>query len=417
MTVVGRNTDMRADHSSVPLEKIDVSSPALYHDDTWGPLFKRLRTEDPVHYCAESAYGPYWSLTKFDDISRAELDHATFSSSAALGGIQIEDFRGGKDVVNFIRMDPPQHTAQRKLISPIVAPANLTNFEPLIRTRTQRVLDGLPRNEPFDWADRVSVELTSLMLATLFDIPIEDRRKLTFWSDVGLSVVGQPDSLVNSEEERKAEVSKMAAYFRAIWDKRIQVSPKFDLISMLAHGEATKDMDLATFTGNIGLLIIGGNDTTRNSMSASLLALSENPGEAEKLRANHQLVQSFVSEVIRYHTPVLHMRRTVRADVEIRGRTIPAGSKVVLWYISGNRDEEKIPDADKFIIDREKVRQHLSFGAGIHRCVGDRLAELQLRILWEEILKRDLKFEVLGEPERLYSNFIRGIRKLPVRMH
>lgn len=416
MTAVARNAYIRADDPSIPLEEIDVSIPALYHDDKWGPLFKRLRTEDPVHYCAESAYGPYWSLTKFDDISRAELDHATFSSSAALGGIQIEDFRGGKDVVNFIRMDPPQHTAQRKLISPIVAPANLTNFEPLIRTRTQQVLDGLPRNEPFDWADRVSVELTSLMLATLFDIPIDDRRKLTFWSDVGLSVVGQPDSLVNSEEERKAEVSKMAAYFRAIWDKRIQEPPKFDLISMLAHGEATKDMDLATFTGNIGLLIIGGNDTTRNSMSASLLALSENPGEAEKLRANHQLVPSFVSEVVRYHTPVLHMRRTVRADVEIRGRTIPAGSKVVLWYISGNRDEEKIPDADKFIIDREKVRQHLSFGTGIHRCVGDRLAELQLRILWEEILKRDLKFEVLGEPERLYSNFIRGIRKLPARV-
>ncbi|RXH06673.1 cytochrome P450 [Bradyrhizobium vignae] len=417
MAAIARNVLRWSDAASIPLNQIDVSSPALYHDDAWRPFFARLRAQDPVHYCSDSPYGAYWSLTKFDDISHAELDHGTFSSSAALGGIQIEDFLGGRNVVNFIRMDPPEHTAQRKLISPIVAPANLINLEPLIRSRTENVLDGLPRNEPFDWADRISTELTSMMLATLFDVPLEDRRKLTYWSDVRLSVVGAPDSLINSEEERMAEMAEMAAYFRAIWDRRIHEPPKFDLISMLAHGEATRNMDLGTFVGNLVLLIIAGNDTTRNSMSASLLALAENPDEATKLRSNPQLVQNFVSEVIRYHTPVLHMRRTVRADIELRGRMIPAGSKVVLWYISGNRDEEKIPDADKFIIDRAKVRQHLSFGAGIHRCVGDRLAELQIRILWEEILKRDLKFEVLGEPDRLYSNFIRGIRRMPVRIH
>lgn len=402
---------------AVSLNEIDVSHPQLYHDDAWQPLFKRLRAEDPVHYCADSPYGPYWSLTKYDDITKAELDHATFSSRSELGGIQIEDFRGGRDLVNFIRMDPPRHTAQRKIVSPIVAPSNLTNFEPLIRERTEKVLDGLPRHETFDWVDRVSTELTGMMLATLFGIPVEDRRRLTFWSDVAISNLNAPGAVVKSEEERAEQLAKMVTYFKKFWDERIQSPPNFDLISMLAHGEATRNMDPATFAGNVSLLIVAGNDTTRNSMTAGVMALHENPQEADKLRDNPALVPSLVSEIIRYHTPVIHMRRTALADVEVRGKTIAKGSKVVFWYVSANRDEDKIANADRFIIDREKVRQHLAFGAGIHRCVGDRLAELQLRILWEEVLKRKLTIEVVGKPERLYSNFIRGIRSLPVRIH
>ena len=406
-----------SDVGSLSLEAIDVSSPQLYQDDVWQPLFARLRVEDPVHYCADSAYGPYWSLTKYNDIANAELDPATFSSSSELGGTRIEDWgHGGPEIVNFLRMDPPEHTAHRKAVAPIVAPTNLANFEPLIRERTARVLDDLPRSETFDWADRVSVELTGMMLATLFDIPMEDRRRLIRWSDISVANIHAPEALIKSEEERRAELAQMTGYFRTFWDERIKAAPKFDLISMLAHGAGTRDMDTAAFSGNIGLLIVGGNDTTRNSMSASVLALSENPEEAEKLRNNPGLVPSFVSEVIRYHTPVIHMRRTTRVDVEVRGKKIPKGSKVVFWYVSGNRDEEKIANADRFIIDRDKVRQHLAFGAGIHRCVGDRLAELQMRILWEEILKRRLTIEVMGQSKRLYSNFIRGIRSLPVRI-
>jgi cytochrome P450 len=398
------------------LTSIDVSDPRLYQEDSWRPLFSTLRRDDPVHYCEASQFGPYWSVTRYDDIFAVELDHENYSSSSELGGIQIADQAKGRELANFIRMDPPGHTAQRRTVAPIVAPSNLANFEPLIRNRTIEVLDALPRNETFDWVERVSVELTNMMLATLFDFPWADRQKLTWWSDVAIANVNSPDAVVHSEEERFAELTKMGEYFRRLWDARAGAPPAFDLISMLAHAEATRNMPPREFIGTLALLIVGGNDTTRNSMSGGLMALAENPQQYELLRSKPALMANLVSEIIRYQTPVLHMRRTARNDVELAGRRIAKGDKVVMWYISGNRDEEKIERADEFIIDRVKPRQHLAFGAGIHRCVGDRLAEQQLRILWEEILRRDFRFEIIGAPKRLYSNFIRGIRSLPVRI-
>ncbi|MDR3483858.1 MAG: cytochrome P450 [Bradyrhizobium sp.] len=395
---------------------IDVSDPRLYQDDTWRPLFALLRRDDPVHYCRASPFGPYWSITRYDDIFAVELDHENFSSSSELGGIQVADQPKGQERASFIRMDPPGHTAQRRTVAPIVAPSNLANLEPLIRKRTADVLDALPQNETFDWVQRVSVELTNMMLATLFDFPWADREKLTWWSDVAIANVDSPDAVVHSEDERFAELTKMAEYFRRLWDARAGAPPAFDLISMLAHAEVTRNMPPREFIGTLGLLIVGGNDTTRNSMSGGLTALVENPEQLELVSSRRELIPSLVSEIIRYQTPVLHMRRTARNDVEFAGRRISKGDKVVMWYISGNRDEEKIDRADEFIIDRAKPRQHLSFGAGIHRCVGDRLAEQQLRILWEEILQRNLRFEIVGAPQRLYSNFIRGIRALPVRI-
>jgi cytochrome P450 len=398
------------------LTSIDVSDPRLYQDDTWHDLFAQLRRDDPVHYCEVSPFGPYWSVTRYDDIFAVELDHANYSSSSEFGGIQITDQPLGQEFANFIRMDPPGHTAHRRTVAPIVAPSHLANFEPLIRKRTSDVLDALPRNQTFDWAEMVSTDLTNMMLATLFDFPWEDRTKLTWWSDVAIANVDSPDAVVHSSEERVAELTKMGEYFRKLWDARAAASPAFDLISMLSHSEATRNLQAREFIGTIALLIVGGNDTTRNSMTAGLMALVENPEQFELLCAKPDLVPNLVSETIRYHTPVLHMRRTARADVELAGRQIAKGDKVVMWYISGNRDEGKIDRADQFIIDRAKPRQHLAFGAGIHRCVGDRLAEQQIRILWEEVLARDLRFEIMGPPQRLYSNFIRGIRSLPVRI-
>jgi cytochrome P450 len=395
---------------------LDVSDPKLYQDDTWRPLFARLRRDDPVHYCEASPFGPYWSITRYDDIFAIELDHENFSSSSELGGIQVTDQPKGQERASFIRMDPPGHTAQRRTVAPIVAPSNLVNLEPLIRKRTADVLDALPRNETFNWVQRVSVELTNMMLATLFDFPWADREKLTWWSDVAIANIDSPDAVVHSEDERFVELTKMAEYFRRLWDARASAPPAFDLISMLAHAEATRNLPQREFIGTLGLLIVGGNDTTRNSMSGGLMALAENPEQLELVSSRRGLIPSLVSEIIRYQTPVLHMRRTARNDVEFAGRGISSGDKVVMWYISGNRDEAKIDRADEFIIDRAKPRQHLSFGAGIHRCVGDRLAEQQLRILWEEILQRNLRFEIVGAPQRLYSNFIRGIRALPVRI-
>jgi len=398
------------------LTSIDVSDPHLYQDDSWRPLFAQLRRDDPVHYCEASPFGPYWSVTRYDDIFAVELDHENYSSASELGGIQVVDQPKGQERPNFIRMDPPGHTAHRKTVAPIVAPSNLANFEVLIRKRTSEVLDALPRHETFDWVERVSTDLTNMMLATLFDFPWQDRAKLTWWSDVAIANVASPDAVVHSEEERTAEMVKMGQYFRTLWNARIDAPPTFDLVSMLAHSEATKNLDAREFIGTIGLLIVGGNDTTRNSMTGGLMALVENPEQFELVRSRRELIPSLVSEMIRYQTPVLHMRRTAKHDVELAGRRIAKGDKVVMWYISGNRDEDKIDRADQFIVDRAKPRQHLAFGAGIHRCVGDRLAEQQIRILWEEVLNRDLRFEIMGPPQRLYSNFIRGIRSLPVRI-
>ena len=412
----GSETMAQAEALWRALTSIDVSDPHLYQEDSWRPLFARLRRDDPIHYCESSPFGPYWSVTRYDDIFTVELDHDNYSSSSELGGIQVADQPKGQERASFIRMDPPGHTVQRRTVAPIVAPSNLANLEALIRKRTADVLDSLPRGETFDWVERVSVDLTNMMLATLFDFPWEDRQKLIWWSDVAIANVDSPDAVVHSEDERLAELTQMGAYFRKLWDARASAPPTFDLISMLAHSPATQNLPPNVFIGTLGLLIVGGNDTTRNSMSGGLMALVENPDQFELVRSRRELIPNLVSEIIRYQTPVLHMRRTARNDVELAGHKIAKGDKVVMWYISGNRDEEKIERADEFLVDRVKPRQHLSFGAGIHRCVGDRLAEQQLRILWEEILQRDLRFEIMGAPQRLYSNFIRGIRALPVRI-
>ena len=394
----------------------DVADPALYRTDGWRAPFERLRREDPVHFHPESPYGPYWSVSRYADIMAVELDPATYSSASELGGIQIADQPRGQELPNFIRMDPPRHTAQRKTVAPIVAPSNLANMEGLIRERTASVLDGLPRGETFDWADRVSTELTAMMLATLFDFPQAERRKLTWWSDVAIANIAAEDAVVKSDAARMAELRQMAETMAALWKERAGRPPTFDLISMMAHGEATRAMPLNEFIGNFALLIVGGNDTTRNSMTGGLIAALANPGEIARVRADPDLLPSLVSEVIRWQTPVIHMRRTTTRDAELAGRKIRKGDKVVMWYVSGNRDEAAIEDAEAFRVGRPRARHHLSFGAGIHRCVGDRLAEMQIRILWEEILARRLDIETVGPPVRLYSNFIRGIRSLPVRI-
>ena len=393
---------------ATPLDQIDVGLGERVQTDTMWPFFERLRREAPVHYCPESQFGPYWSITRYHDIMSVETNHAVFSSAKGVSLFdQSEDFT----LPMFIAMDPPKHDAQRKVVSPIVSPHNLLNLEPIIRERAGKILDELPIGETFDWVDRVSIELTTQMLATLFDFPFEERRKLTYWSD--LTTI-ESDTL--TLEEVRAELMNCAFYFQNLWNVRRDGPPAGDLISMLAHGESTRDMPLMEFLGNILLLIVGGNDTTRNSITGGLLALNQYPDEYAKVRADPSLIPNMVSEMIRWQTPVAHMRRTAKADIEIGGKTIRKGDKVVMWYVSGNRDETAIENPDAFIIGRERPRQHLSFGFGIHRCVGNRLAEMQLRIVWEEILKRFPMIEVVEEPVRLKSCFLRAYRSMNVRI-
>jgi cytochrome P450 len=416
MTVAATLTPAQArEHAlEVPLDEIDVSDPALHQNDTVGHYLARLRDDSPVHHATAERFGDFWSVTRYADIMSVDTNHQVFSSEPAITIRDIpEEFRRPM----FIAMDPPRHDDQRKAVSPIVAPANLARLEQTIRERTCKVLDELPIGEEFDWVQTVSTELTTLMLATLFDFPIEDRKLLTWWSDVA-TVDLTSGGPMDTDEKRMAELMKCLEYFTGLWNERVNAEPGPDLISMLAHAPATRNMDPHEFLGNLILLIVGGNDTTRNSMSGSVIALNRFPDEWAKLKNDPGIIpKSFVPEVIRWQTPLAHMRRTAKEDIELAGKHISAGDKVVMWYLSGNRDERSIEAPEEFIADRARPRQHMSFGFGIHRCVGNRLAEMQLKILWEEALTRFSAIEVVGEPTRTFSNFVHGWNTLPVKVH
>ena len=397
------------------LDSVDISRARLFSKEIWRPYFKRLREEAPVYFHKESAFGPYWSVTTFDHIMAVDKNNRQFSSAS---GITLVDQDTDLRTQSFITADQPKHGPQRKAVQNVVAPQNLQNLESLIRDRAAEILDNLPVGTPFNWVDEVSINLTTQMLATLFDFPFEERHKLTLWSDNFTS--GSPRHDVEGRKARQQIMLECLEYFQALWQHRkAEPTNGFDLITMMQRDPTTANMvdDPMEYLGNLGLLIVGGNDTTRNSITGGVLALNQNPQEYEKLRADHGLVTNMVPEIIRWQTPLMHMRRTALEDVALAGETIRKGDKVVMWYLSGNRDETVIDRADDFIIDRANPRHHVSFGFGIHRCMGNRLAEMQLRVLWEEILKRFENVEVVGPEQRVHSNFVRGYTELPVVVH
>ncbi len=396
------------------LASIDVSDPMIFKNDAFRPVFARLRKEAPVHYCRDSPFGPYWSITRFHDIMAVDKNHHDFSSQ---GGVSIGNRSADFEAPNFISMDPPKHDLQRKAVTGVVAPMNLAKLEPVIRQRAGWILDELPSGESFNWVEHVSIELTTQMLATIFDFPFEQRRKLTDWSDLVTSSVAAGGTV--PDEDRREGLMQCLSEFTDLWNERVHWDPKQhnDLITLMANDPATAEMDPMEYLGNLILLIVGGNDTTRNSISGGVLGLNLYPEEYQKLNANPGLVPSMIPEIIRWQTPLTHMRRIAKRDVSFQGQSIKAGDKVLMWYLSGNRDETAIEDPERFWIDRQNPRHHLSFGFGIHRCMGNRLAEMQLRVLWEEIIKRFERVEVVGEPVRVASNFVRGISDLPVRLH
>lgn len=402
--------------SQVDLATLDITDPEVWRQEKFWDRFERMRDEDPLHWCPDSFNGPYWSVTRYEDIMAIDTDHKRFSSSWEHGGITlgapIEDF----ELPMFIAMDEPRHSEQRKTVQPAVAPNMLKEYEPLIRSRTQGLLDSLPVGEPFDWVDTVSIELTTMMLATLFDFPFEERRKLTRWSDVATNPYN-PDVCPGGIEQWKEELLECLTTFQGIFQERGSKPLKADLMSLLAHGEKTRNMTPMELLGNVILLIVGGNDTTRNSMSGSVRFLNQNPGEFDKLKADLSLIPNMVSETIRYQTPLAHMRRTALEDVEMHGKTIRQGDQIAMWYVSGNRDPRHWDRPDDYLIDRKNARSHISFGFGIHRCVGNRLAELQLRVLWEELMERFSHIEMLEEPSVTSGAFVKGYTWMPAICH
>ena len=412
------------DPASVPLEEIDVTQAELWRTDSHWPYFARLRREAPVHWCARSEFGGYWSITRYDDIVHVEKDPELFSSEPS---ITVNDPEPDSIVQNagFITMDGERHTRHRKVAQPVSSPRNLKILEPIVRERAAEILEGLPVGETFDWVDRVSIELTTGMLATMFDFPWEERRLLTHWSDMATAGDEQLAHMGATEEDRQNALRECLDYFTRLWEaRRDKPVERLDFVTALANSDATSALDptvdTVSYLGTLILLIVGGNDTTRNSISGGVLALNQNPTEYDKLRADPTLVPGMVNEIIRWQTPLAHMRRTATRDTELHGKKIARGDKLVMWYVSANRDEQAFPRGDEFLIDRERImeaRQHLSFGWGVHFCMGSRIAEMQLRVLWEEILERFEHIEVMDEPERVASSFVKGYHSLPARVH
>ncbi|QFT76497.1 cytochrome P450 [Erythrobacter sp. THAF29] len=405
--------------------KWDLSRSDIYFEDRWQPIVAEMQAEGPLHWIPESPYGPYWSVVGHKAIQHIEALPETFSSSWEYGGITIlerlseEELAASnadrRELPMFIAMDRPEHTGQRRTVAPKFTPSAMTEMEDEIRQRTGELLDTLPRGEVFDWVDKVSIELTTGMLAILFGFPWEDRRLLTFWSDwsgdTELAGVRELDEL------RWELLHEMAAYFQSLWIERTHdKEPAGDLISMMIHSEAMNQMRPEEFIGNLVLLIVGGNDTTRNSMSGFVHALDKFPDQRKVFEEDPGVIPNAVQEMLRMQTPLAHMRRTCTEDTEVFGKQIKKGDKVVLWYLAANHEESVFPDPHKLDLRRENARRHIAFGYGIHRCVGARLAELQLRVLLEEMHKRRMRVHVAGDVERVRANFVHGFRKLEVEI-
>ena len=406
------------DRTASPIAPIDVSDPALYAEDRWQEPFRTLRGQAPIQYVPDSPFGPYWSVSTYKPIIHIESLPKIFSSSWEYGGISIagdveNPMEGELRLPMFIAMDPPSHTAQRRTVAPSFGPSEVAAMKARVQARTAEVLDALPIGEAFDWVERVSIELTTGMLADLFDFPWEQRHKLTHWSDIGgnVELMKSPDNFA----VRNAAMMEMGAAFGELWQQKV-ANPGKDLISVMLQSDAMREMSEQEFMGNLILLIVGGNDTTRNSMSSFVYGLDQFPDQRAKLEADPSLIPNAVQELIRWQTPLAHMRRTVEEDTEIEGVQMKKGDKVVLWYISANRDESVFKNPDEVIVDRDNARRHLSFGYGIHRCVGARVAELQLCTLLEEMGKRRLRANVTGTVERVPACFVHGYTSVPVTL-
>ena len=404
--------------------------------------FKKMREKAPIYLHAPFLNDPepgFWSLTRYEDILKVSSNPKTFSSQAGTGTmitLGSEDRRHPKlwrsAVDHMLNLDGDLHINLRREHMPFFKPNYVADLRIKVSAKVQALLDDINPNEPCNFVTAFSQQLPIFTLSEILGIPEEDRQKLITWMEfLELAQYIQVEQMKKELEGQKTNepvntdmlemfnnmIDEMFEYGRDIMNAK-RKNPSDDLLSAIANAELEGQQLSPEFLDGSWLLIIfAGNDTTRNSLSGGVLALNENRDQFNKLKADHGLIKSLVPEIIRWQTPLMHMRRIATRDVELGGKLIKKGDKVVMWYVSGNRDESVIEKANEFIIDRANPRLHLSFGFGIHRCMGNRLGEMQLRIVWEEILKRYSDIEVVGEPKRVLSNFVRGIEYMPVVLH
>ena len=416
-------------------DRISLSYAETFQDlDKPHAIFTQLRREEPVAWCPEPWGGPgFWSITKYDDIHAISKLPQIFSSDGRLGGITLPDpmmiatrqgmtleqlmardarfsqFENGRSM---IMMDPPEHVQHRRMVAPGFTPQRLDSLTPKIRERARDILDAIANQSECEFISKVAAELPVQMLAELFGAPQEDRHKLFQWSNI---IIGgeDPDIAVSREHVAQAFMD-LAMYAMGLYAARKE-NPGDDLITMLVNTEVNgQPMSIPDYLSAFILLVVAGNETTRNSISGGTLALSQFPAEKQKLIADPSLIGGAVDEIIRWVHPVIYMRRTAVEDYTLRGVTIKKGDKLALWYMSGNRDEEKWADPFTFNVTRSGPR-HLSFGYGQHLCIGWRLAEIQLTVLLEEMLARYPDIEVLGGITRMRTNFLNSIKTMQVR--
>ncbi len=393
----------------------DLTDPDLYQTDAFREHFARLRRESPVGWNEETTGGGGWAVTRYDDVVAVSKNPQLFSSAREHGGHRLYDerVRNPTSGATMLSMDPPEHVHHRRMIAPGFTPRRLEAMQARIRERVVTLIDRMQAHgHECDFVSTFAAELPMQVLAELFDAPAEDRATLLGWSN---AVIGEDDpDFRKAPTTVSAALRGLGAYAVRLRAERLK-KPGDDLITMLAHANVdgaplTIDRFIATFI----LLVIAGNETTRNSLSLGVWALTQHPEQKRRLLADPSLLPRAVKEIIRWGAPVLHMRRTALADTELRGVPIRRGDKVVLWYCSANRDETAWPDADAFDVGRTGA-EHVGFGTGQHLCLGARLAELQLTLAFEELLARLPGLEVSGPFRKLRSNFLNGPKAMTVR--
>src|SRR5882762_2211212 len=399
----------------------DLKDPDLYVQRVPHELFAQLRKEDPVYWNPEVNGRGFWALTRHADIIEVSRRPDLFSSAYENGGHRIfnENEVGltgaGESSIGipFISRDPPLHMQYRKVIMPALAPSRLAGIEERVSARCTDLIARIALGEPLDIVPLLCAPLPLLTLAELLDVPADLWPKLYDWTN---AFVGEDDpDFRNSPAAMAQTLGEFFEFAKDLFERR-RAQPGVDLATVLAN--ATIEGQPATFkefVANLILALVGGNETTRNSLSHSVVAFANNPEQWDVIREHPEILSAAVKEMVRYASPVMHMRRTATSDTMLADKKIVKGDKVVMWYISGNRDEDVYERPDSFDVTRRNV-QHVAFGTGQHVCVGFRLAEMQIRVAFSGLAQRVHRFEVVASPRRFRSNFINGIKNLDVRL-